>query len=309
MAMNDIDQNYVHEIPHLEGLDEKKERGRGAFGAVYEVKLNGLPCIAKGLHDILVNYHVSDFEKQAIRKRFLDECNLLSALKHPNIVQFLGVHRTKEDLFLVMECMYMDLGRCLETFPNIPLSFKSAILQDVTYGLRHLHSLEPPIIHRDLTASNILLTEGMRAKIADLGVSKMFDIQQLQRQAMQTVGPGTPAYMPPEALKPQPSYDVKLDIFSFGVLLLFTAIQEFPIPYEPDKADTQNMKNQGLQVIKRKHWIDKMGIDHPFHDLMIQCLHDDPYLRPSTKQLGEAISSLCCQHKMDWKNTIEVCFM
>ena len=308
MTVNDKDQTYIHEIPHLEGLDEKKEKGRGAFGAVYEVKLNGLPCIAKGLHDILVNYQVSDVEKQAIRKRFFDECNLLGTLKHPNIVQFLGVHRTKEDVFLVMEYMHMDLGHCLETFPNIPLSFKSAILQDIMYGLQHLHSQAPPIIHRDLTASNILLTEGMRAKIADLGVSKMFDVQQVQRQAVQTVGPGTPAYMPPEALKLQPSYDVKLDIFSFGVLLLFTAIQVFPIPYEPDANDIAAMKIQGYQISKRKYWIEKMGLDHPFHDLTIQCLQDNPDLRPSTKELGKAVANLYCRYKEEWKNTLEVCF-
>ena len=85
-------------------LDQRLELGRGSFGAVYEVKLNGLPCIAKGLHEILLglggNNQVADTDKQAIRQKFLKECILLSQLKHPNIVQFLGVHSTKKNEYL-----------------------------------------------------------------------------------------------------------------------------------------------------------------------------------------------------------------
>ena len=309
MAIGQHDQVYDNEIRYLEGLDQKKEKGHGAYGAVYEVKLNGLPCIAKGLHDILLSYQFRDTDKQTIRQKFNDECALLSQLKHPNIVQFLGVHHTKEDTFLVMECMYMDLDHCLMECPNIPLSFKASILQDVSYGLLHLYSLNPPIIHRDLSASNVLLTESMRAKIADLGVSKMFDLKQLQKFAMQTKAPGTPAYMPPEALKPEPSYDLKLDIFSFGVLSLYTAIQEFPDAHELSANDISKSvrKNETIQTIRRMHWIDIMGQDHPFYPVVIQCLHDRPDLRPTTKVLNAAINSICCQHNKEWKNILEVC--
>ena len=296
-------------IPHLEGLDEKREKGRGAFGAVYEVKLNGLPCIAKGLHDILLDYQVPHTDKQAIRKKFLDECVLLSKLKHPNIVQFLGVYHTKNDEYLVMERMYMDLHHCLHEYHNIPLSIKSSILQDVSYGLLHLHSLNPPVIHRDLTASNVLLTESMRAKIADLGVSKIFDLKQLQKLATLTTAPGTPAYMPPEALTPEPLYGLKLDIFSFGVLTLFTAIQEFPTPHELDAKDiTDEIKtNQTMQIARRKYWIAKMAADHPFHSIVSMCIKDCPDLRPTAKELSEAASNLCSQHKKEWNNILKVC--
>ena len=297
------------EIPYLEGLDQKKEKGRGAFGAVFEVKLNGLPCIAKGLHDIFMNNQVADTDREAMKKKFFDECLLLNKLKHPNIVQFLGIHQRKEDIFLVMEYMHMALDICLKEYPDIPLPFKSTLIQDVSYGLLHLHSLNPPIIHRDLTASNVLLTEGMRAKIADLGMSKLFDIQWLQRQSGQTVQPGAPAYMPPEALAQTPSYDLKLDIFSFGALMLYTATQEFPTVYELSVNDFTKdaMKNHTIQILKRKCWIDKMGEDHPFRSLVLQCLQDRPEARPTAKVLCEDISSICCRYKKEWKNILEVC--
>ncbi|KAL5506080.1 hypothetical protein EMCRGX_G007651 [Ephydatia muelleri] len=255
-----------------------------------------------------VEHLVADTDREAMRKKFFDECLLLNKLKHPNIVQFLGIHQRKEDIFLVMEYMHMALDICLKEYPDIPLPFKSTLIQDVSYGLLHLHSLNPPIIHRDLTASNVLLTEGMRAKIADLGMSKLFDIQWLQRQSGQTVQPGAPAYMPPEALAQTPSYDLKLDIFSFGALMLYTATQEFPTVYELSVNDFTKdaMKNHTIQILKRKCWIDKMGEDHPFRSLVLQCLQDRPEARPTAKVLCEDISSICCRYKKEWKNILEL---
>ena len=299
----------VHTIPFLQGLDQRLEKGRGSYGAVYEVKLNGLPCIAKGLHEILLglgeNYKVAETDIQAIRRKFLNECVLMSKLKHPNIVQFLGVHSTKENEYLVMEYMHMDLAQCLETYRDIPASIKISILHDVSYGLLHLHSQDPPIIHRDLTATNILLTQDMRAKIADLGVSKIFDIQQLHSASEQTMAPGTKAYMPPEALIPHPMYDFKLDMFSFGVLSLYAAIQKFPTEHE-HRITAAVAEKQEVQIYRRKHWIEKMGVDHPLHPLVIKCLQDRPELRPTTKELCGMIESILPQHKKEWKNVLEV---
>ncbi|KAL5505728.1 hypothetical protein EMCRGX_G007209 [Ephydatia muelleri] len=298
----------VHTIPFLEGLDRRLEIGHGSFGAVYEVKLNGLPCIAKGLHEILLglreNYQVAETDIQAIRQRFLNECILLSKLKHPNIVQFLGVHSTKGNVYLVMEYMHMDLKQCLTTYCDIPASIKVSILHDVSYGLLHLHSQGPPIIHRDLTATNILLTQDMRAKIADLGVSKIIDLQQLQTASVQTTAPGTIAYMPPEARRPHPMYDSKLDIFSFGVLSLYTAIQEFPIEHE-HIITAEVVEKEIVQIHRRQHWIEKMGVDHFLHPLVMKCLQDRPERRPTTSELCGMIENILPQYKKEWKNVLE----
>ena len=311
MAVGVGGYSHVHLIPHLEGLDQRREIGRGSFGAVYEVKMNGLPCIAKGLHDILLgrggNLPVREAETEAIRAKFRDECALLGNLKHPNIVQFLGVHRSKDnDEWLVMEYLYMDLAKCLKMYPDIPLPLKLSILRDVSYGLLHLHSQAPPIIHRDLTAANILLTQGMSAKIADLGVSKIFDICQLQRSA-HTAAPGTLAYMPPEALSPDPKYDAKLDVFSYGALTLYVANQEFPTVsvYEP-RISWLGSKKQEIQIYKRKPWVDKMGVAHPLHSVVMSCLMDHPDHRPTSKELNDIITKLCTQHENSCKNVLEV---
>ena len=275
--------------------------------------MNGAPCIAKKVHDILVgqggHVPVERDGVEAIREIFRSECILVSKLKHPNIVQFLGVYHDKVDDVLVMEYMPMELAKCLDTCMKqkyiIPLPIKLSILQDVTNGLLHLHSLAPPIIHRDLTAANILLTSDMRAKIADLRVCKVFDLKNMLKVKQMTIAPGTPAYMPPEALVPEPMYDVKLDIFSFGVLTLYVANQKFPDPYEvPLTEDVVRQKR--VQISKRQHWIDKMEEDHPLGPIVVQCLQDLPEARSTTRKLWEDMNSLCTKHKKGWNNILEV---
>ena len=136
----------------------------------------------KRLHDILVGRgkveRVSDEQRRTVTDRFREECKLLSGLRHPNVVQFMGVHygRDEADISLIMEYMHMDLDQCMKTYPDIPLPYKTSILRDVAYGLAYLHSI--PIIHRDLNAGNVLLTDqSLRAKIADLGVAKLFNMK------------------------------------------------------------------------------------------------------------------------------------
>ena len=178
-------------LENVKGLDSEM-KGSGAYGAVYEVTVNGVTRIAKRLHDILV-IQISRQERTSIQHRFAAECVLLSKLRHPNVVHFVGVHygTSANDLSLVMECLHTDLAKFLLHFSGeIPLSIKLSILLDVSYGLLYFHTHTPPIIHRDLSANNVLLTTDLRAKIADLGVAKLLD-RQRQAAIVQTQAPGS----------------------------------------------------------------------------------------------------------------------
>ena len=285
-------------IKHLGGLKLREDIGAGSYGVVCEVKVNGLPRIAKRLHDVLTNeQRVSQQERRAITERFRNESILLSRLRHPNIVQFLGVHygRDRYDLTLVMERMHMDLETALKRFPDISLSIKLRILLDASYGLLHLHCHTPPIVHRDFTATNILLSPDMRAKIADLGVSKILDLSP-QQFSKHTKCPGALAYMPPEALQENPVYDVKLDVFSFGHLALYTVNQKFPEVYELRLEESKAVRKGKAQLAKRKIAIDMMGKDHCLHHLVTTCLQDSPLKRPTTAQVNSTLQDLATQH-------------
>ena len=151
----------------------------------------------------------------------------MSSLRHPNITQFLGLcflPQTRLPL-LVMEKLETSLDNLLELVPNLPLPLKLSILENVATGLVYLHKKQPQIIHRDLTAKNVLLTSSLVAKITDMGNSRILDIRPSQLARTLSKVPGTVVYMPPEALDESHRYGPSLDIFSFGHLILYTLTQ------------------------------------------------------------------------------------
>ncbi len=168
---------------------------------------------------------------------FVEECKLMSQLHHPHIVQFLGVcYLPGAQLpVLLMEKLQTSLDNLLETSPNIPIDLKVHLLTGTGQGVVYLHSRTPPIAHRDLSAKNILVDNGLNAKIADMGVSRIVNIQPGQLAASMTQMPGTGVYMPPEAAQEEgvTRYNTAIDIFSFGVVSLFTLTQTFPRNFKP----------------------------------------------------------------------------
>ena len=124
-----------------------------------------------------------------------------------------------------MERLEGSLDEILETIPNVPLVLKRALLEDVARGLLYLHKHNPQIVHRDLTAKNVLLTSSLVAKITDFGNSRIVNLQPGQLARTLSQAPGTLVYMPPEALTTTSRYGPSLDIFSFGHLALFILTQ------------------------------------------------------------------------------------
>ena len=295
MAMDELSPFLIEEAEIDECAErEEKQALRGAYGFVFKVTVQGVERIGKKLHSLYVN-NVSCQEKQAITSKFRNECGILSKLRHPNIVQFIGVHygrRGKTDLTLIMECVSSDMQEFLEGHPNLPLPVKLSILLDVSYGLVYLHEWDPntPIVHRDLTARNVLITDKCQAKIADLGMAKVVDIQ-AQMALSHTRNPGQVYYMPPEALMEKASCTPKLDIFSFGHLTLFTVNQELPEVYEVKQ--TSEMQKQGtIQRCKRQAALDHVGDDHCLYSVITDCLSDQPENRPTIRVLNNRMLHL-----------------
>ena len=190
-------------------------------------------CAGKKLHEALLN--VENEGVTEIIRKYLQECQLMSSLHHPNITQFLGLcflQGTQLPL-LVMERLETSLDNLLEHMPNLPISLKHSVLKDVASGLFYLHERLTPIIHRDLTSKNVLLTSSLVAKITDMGNSRIVNMRPGQMARTLTEFPGTLVYMPPEALDDRHQYGPSLDIFSFGHLALFTIIQVSILLYYP----------------------------------------------------------------------------
>ena len=162
MASSEIIQGFV--LKRV-ALLNNNELGRGAYGKVYAVKYCETVCAAKEIHSILIE-DVGEIERRLTIESFLRECRQCSMLRHPNVIQFLGVHYPSEAdganrmrlPVMVMEMMADSLTSFVNKYEKIPVHIKYSIVHDVSLGLCYLHNHDPPIIHRDLSPNNVLLT-------------------------------------------------------------------------------------------------------------------------------------------------------
>ena len=210
--------------------------------------------------------------------RFSDEVVLHSQQRHPNIVQLMGVYYPPRSRLpmLIMEYLPFSLTQCLEK-EELPLQMKYSILLDIAKGVCYLHGKRPPIVHRDLTANNVLLTSSYTAKISDLGVSRLTDTFKKQQL---TTAPGNAMVMPPEALKDDPVYDHKLDVFSYGCLIIHVLTGQFPEPtnqFIPGKSESYRKVPERDRRLK---YIQQIPEENELLPLAKQCLNDDPTGRP-----------------------------
>ena len=282
----------------------EEEYGRGSYAAVVKLEYRGLKCAGKKLHYVLVEEGVRE-----IVYRFEGECRLLAQMRHPNIVQFIGVYfeEDSEIPILVMEFLPTTLARCIDTYGVLPEEVSYAILLDVALGLYHLHSQTPPIVHRDLSANNVLLASNMTAKISDLGVAKILNLTPLQLSRM-TRAPGTLAYMPPEALSEHPRYDTRIDEFSYGVLMIHVLCGRWPFPCEPVRVNPHNQDEllPLSEAERRNQYLRDIGNAHPLMGLIRRCVSNNPERRARAAEIVQQVEHMTRQSPPTFANRIEM---
>ena len=278
----------------LEGVRPTgKELGRGSYGEVVEVDWCNTLCAAKQLHDIFLRT-LSQVELNKLMNDFEKECLTWSRLRHPNVVQFLGVFfRPKISVpVFVLEKMDTSLRHYLEanSKEKFFLPDKVSVLRQVAQGLCYLHQQNPILVHHDLTPNNILLNEyTYQTKLTDFGMTRAVDLSKLTRQSS---AKGTNAFMPPEALQNPPRYTDKLDIFSFGNCVLATLIHQWPDPSHPTILKKGNLVALS-EYQRRKHQIKLMDKEKAiFLGLIKRCLEDDETLRPSSADLATEVRQI-----------------
>jgi len=187
-----------------------------------------------------------------------------------------------------MEMMADSLTSLVDKHEKIPVHIKFSIVHDVSLGLCYLHNQDPPIVHRDLSPNNVLLTARYVAKISDLGVAKV--IKADSRKTM-TKAPGTVDFMPPESLRDNPEYGPPMDVFSFAGIVLHTFIQQWPRPTEQVQFECNTRKMVALsEVQRREQYLDKMkGEAEVLRPLVEECLDYDPAVRPTITSICERI--------------------
>ena len=287
----------------LTGVEQTgKSLGTGHYGEVDELVMNGTRVAGKRLNMTQLSSSRGNAQKRMLQK-FVSECELLNELRHPNIVQFLGLcflsnprSRVHSEIMqqpvMVMECIDDNLYHLLDSQANIHLSTKVSILFDVSKGLVYLHNHNPSVVHGDLTSSNILLTKSLQAKISDLGNAQcLISRSRVRSQTMMV--PGTLVYMPPEASGPKPQCSTEVDIFSLGVIILHTITQVFPgdlpAPKYTDDASKWFKEKIRTEIERRAPYLEiaygQLGEDHILSKLICSCLDNTPKERPTARSI------------------------
>ena len=281
-----------------------QELGHGSYATVLELEYMGLKCAGKKIHELLLRQGDDSYTV----RRFEEECRLLNQVHHPNIVQFLGVYFQEgvRAPILVMEFLPTNLTSCIEQYGTLPKEISYSILHDVALGLRYLHSQTPPIVHRDLSSNNVLLTSNVRAKISDLGVARILNLTPLQVSHMTQTPGTTPAFMPPEVMIANPKYDTSVDEFSYGIMMIHMFSGRWPEPQIGPSRIEGGKLIPVTEAERREVFFKAIEDDHPLMDLIHRCINNDPQMRPHASEIIRRVSHIATRFPASFANQLEM---
>ena len=276
-------------------INKSQPLGHGSYGAVYKAKCDQLPCAAKVLHPTILDPRDPGAGK--IMERFRQECVFLESIRHPNIVQYLGVTRDPESRLpvLLMELLDESLTKMLErSRHSLAYNVQVDICHDIALAVAYLHSND--IIHRDLSSNNVLMIAGRRAKVTDFGMSKLASAAPSMTPL--TMCPGTQAYMPPEVLREPPRYTKKLDCFSEGVIMIQVCTLLWPEPGPRTKIVEDSRSPMGImempvsEIERRKNHIDLIDPSHALLPIAKNCICFQEKDRISSEEVCQRLADL-----------------
>lgn len=192
-------------------FSDKQRLGTGAYGTVYAGKLK---------NDLWVAIKRMKHGETDSMEQVMNEIKLLSSVNHPNLVRLLGCSIENGEEILVYEFMpngtlYQHLQG--EKGNGLTWPVRLTIATETAQAIAYLHSaIHPPIYHRDIKSTNILLDYNFRSKVADFGLSRL---GRTEISHISTAPQGTPGYLDPQYHQNFHLSD-KSDVYSFGVLLI-----------------------------------------------------------------------------------------
>ena len=283
----------------IEDIQIGSQIGRGANASILEAKWEGLTVTIKDVRNILDK--TSGQESQRLREHFLCECRLSSHLCHPNIVRFLGVHygsRSGTKLpYIVMERLRCNLGDLLMQHSVIPLEIKLHILHGIGLGLRYLHTRDPPIIHKDLTSENVLLSDGIEVKITNLSTACLIP-------SCYYVRSNRSLDFLPLIDNPENEITKEVNVFSFGCIMIHMFSHQWPTPSRAvvnsnDPDEHQGMADSSSELDRRAQYTDKVpkAVADVVVPLITSCLENLPVDRPNTEEVCDQLESLVVNRK------------
>jgi len=249
-----------------------KELGRGSTAVVYEAKWKGSTVAVKLFH------RASLREDQALS--FRCEVAHLASVQHPNVVTFVGASLRRDVLALITELMPRgSLRQVLDNpsfGPQLKWQQRLRMARDVAAGMRYLHAREPPMLHRDLKSSNLLVDDAMVVKVSDFGFARIKEDHATMTRC------GTPAWSSPEVLQGD-RYDEKADVYSLGIVLW--EILTLRHPY-----DDCNFMQVAIEVMEGKRPDIPRDCDQAYSKLLRKCWRAKPEHRPTMEEAFQSLN-------------------
>lgn len=272
--------------------------GEGGFGTVYKAHLGGqMVAIKRARKELFEN----------LQNEFSSEVELLAKIDHRNLVKLLGYIDRGDERLIITE--YVPNGTLREHLDGqhgriLDFNQRLEISIDVAHGLTYLHLYgERQIIHRDVKSSNILLTENMRAKVADFGFARLGPLES-DKTHISTKVKGTVGYLDPEYMK---TYQLtpKSDVYSFGVLLLEILTGHRPVDLTRSNEDRVTLRwafglySEGrlAELVDRsmEEVVDAEILKKMF-SLAFQCAGPVRADRPDMKSVGEQLWAIRAEY-------------
>ncbi|KAG8388797.1 hypothetical protein BUALT_Bualt02G0162500 [Buddleja alternifolia] len=266
--------------------------GEGGYGKVYK------GILADGTAVAIKRAQEGSMQGEM---EFLTEIELLSRVHHRNLVSLIGYCDEEDEEMLVYEFMSNGTLRDqLSGKSKVPLNFGMRVRTalDAARGILYLHrEANPPIFHRDIKASNILLDSKCTAKVADFGLSRLAplpDFGGFVPAHVSTVVKGTPGYVDPEYFLTQKLTD-KSDVYSLGVVFLELLTGMHPISHGKNIVREVNIAYRSGMIFSIID--DQMG-SYPsecverFMNLALKCCQDETDVRPSMSEVVRELESI-----------------
>ncbi|PON33359.1 Tyrosine-protein kinase [Parasponia andersonii] len=274
-------------VDATEDFDIRYCIGTGGYGSVYRAQLpNGKVVALKKLHS-------SEADEPALRKSFTNEVEMLTQLRHKNIVRLPGFCLHKRCMFLIYE--YIERGSLFCVLSNdveaveLDWSKRVNIIKGTAHALSYMHhDCNPSIVHRDVTSTNILLNSKLEALVSDFGTAKLFDPD----SSNQTMLAGTHGYLAPE-LAYTLAITEKSDVYSFGVVALETLMGKHPgeLMLSLSSSSVQNLLLSEV-LDQRLSPPSNRLVSHDVvlvATLALACLNAKPKSRPTMKQVSQQL--------------------
>ncbi|XP_024929890.3 lysM domain receptor-like kinase 3 [Ziziphus jujuba] len=301
----------IEEINEATGnFDEIRKIGEGGYGSVYFGILGKREVAIKKM-------------KSSRTKEFFSELKVLCKIHHINVVELLGYASGEDHLYLVYE--YIHNGSLNDHLHDPllkghqPLSWtaRAHIALDAARGIEYIHDhTKTRYVHRDIKTSNILLDQGLRAKVADFGLARLVE-RSNEEEVIATCVVGTLGYIPPESVR-ELQMTSKTDVFAFGVVLaeLITGLRAvIRDNREPNKMKSlisvifgifdQKNPETALEAIVDGNLRGSCPVEEVYKMAYLarQCLSEDPINRPEMKEIVQTLSQILIS-SMEWEASL-----